>query len=402
VSYRDVISGSPPVQRRSVLAVGIAGAALAVLPEGARAAKAAGFPASDGQPTYAYVSTNSFTGTNPIGITVYQVNAKDGSLAPVQAVADAFPSWVTVDPNRRFLHACYALSNGTALVGQCEAYAIDAATGKLEYLNTVSMGATGPATLAVSPDGRYAVVTNYYYGQFVVLPIGEDGRLGPIISEWTDTGSGPNPRQDSAHPHAASFDPRGRFIGTADLGNDRVQTFRLVDGVLQHVSEVATPAGTGPRHVVFGRDGRTLYVIGELSGTIMVFPYDPYTGQLGQALQTLPTSPPTYTGTQSGAEIALHPTGKFVYGSNRGSNTVTGYRVHPVTGQLSVIGYATQGINGPTNFAVEPGGRWLYVNSNVGNEIVQFSIDNGTGELTPTGLTTPQFAPNVMTFRTPH
>jgi hypothetical protein len=92
VSYRDVISGRQPVQRRSVLAAGIAGAALAVLPEGARAAKAAGFPASDGQPTYAYVSTNSFTGTNPIGITVYQVNAKDGSLAPVQAVADAFPS----------------------------------------------------------------------------------------------------------------------------------------------------------------------------------------------------------------------------------------------------------------------------------------------------------------------
>jgi 6-phosphogluconolactonase len=131
----------------------------------------------------------------------------------------------------------------------------------------------------------------------------------------------------------------------------------------------------------------------------MAFAYDPGTGVIGRALQTIASAPPSYTGTPSGAEIALHSSGNFLYASNRGSNTVTGYRIDHSTGKLTVIGYATQGISGPTNFAIEPSGRWLYVNSNVGNEIVQFGIDNRTGVLTPTGQVTPQFAPNVMTFR---
>jgi 6-phosphogluconolactonase len=400
MDLRDAISADRPIRRRSILAAGVAGAALAVGPEAASRANAAELPADAdaGRSTYAYVSTNGAAG-NPIGITVYQVDPKSGALTLVQSVTDSYPSWVEVDPSRRFLHACYALSNGTVLVGQVEAYSIDPGTGMLQYLNTVSMGATGPAQLVVSPDGQYAVVANYYYSQFVVLPIFPDGRFGPIIDAWTDTGSGPNPRQDSAHPHAVAFDPNGRFLGTADLGNDRLQTFRLVGGKLEHISEVATPAGMGPRHIVFSRDGRVLYVLGELNGNVMAFAYDPGTGAIGPALQTIPTAPPSYTGTPSGAEIALHHSGDFLYASNRGSNTVTGYRVDRPTGKLTVIGYATQGISGPTNFAIDPSGRWLYVNSNIGNEIVQFSIDNRTGELTPTGLETARFAPNVMTFR---
>jgi 6-phosphogluconolactonase (cycloisomerase 2 family) len=380
------------------LAAGIAGAAVAVLPETASRANAAERSSGGGAQTYAYVSTNGAAG-NPVGIHVYEVDPKSGVLTLVQSVNDSYPSWVEVDPSRRFLHACYALSNGTALVGQCEAYSIDPRTGQLQYLNTVSMGATGPAQLAVSPDGRYALVANYFYGQFVVLPIGPAGLLSPISDAWTDTGSGPNPRQDSAHPHAVVFDRNGRFLGTADLGNDRLQTFRLVGGKLEHVSETATPAGMGPRHIVFSQNGRVLYVLGELNGNVMAFAYDPGTGVIGRALQTIATAPPSYTGTPSGAEIALHSSGNFLYASNRGSNTVTGYRIDHSTGKLTVIGYATQGISGPTNFAIEPSGRWLYVNSNVGNEIVQFSIDNRSGVLTPTGQVTPQFAPNVMTFR---
>jgi 6-phosphogluconolactonase len=406
VSNKDAVSGARPIARRSLLAAGIAGAALAVLPEAASRANAAELPADAGagKSTYVYVSTNGISTpgvTSPIGISVYRLDPKVGTLTPVQSVTDAYPSWIEVDPSERFLHACYALTSGTQLVGQVEAYAIDPASGKLQFLNEVSLGATGPAQIVVSPDGRYAVVANYYYAQFVVLPIANDGRFGPISGVWTDTGSGPNPRQDSAHPHAVVFDPRGRFLGTADLGNDRLQTFRLVDGGLEHISEVATPAGMGPRHIVFSHDGRMLYVIGELDGNIMAFAYDPATGAIGRALQTIPTSPPSYAGNQSGAEIALHPSGKFLYGSNRGSQTVTGYRIDRSTGSLSIIGYATQGISGPTNFAIDPSGRWLYVNSNTGNDIVQFSINRATGVLTPTGYTSPLFAPNVMTFRDP-
>jgi 6-phosphogluconolactonase len=409
MDFKGVISARQPIERRSILAAGIAGAALLVLPEAAGRASAAeraadaGKPIATGKATYVYVSTNGISTpgiTNPIGLSVYQLDPKDGALTPVQSVTDAYPSWIDVDPSKRFLHACYALSAGTQLVGRVEAYAIDPITGKLQFLNEVSLGAAGPAQLVVSPDGQYAVVANYFYGEFVVLPITEDGRFGPVSGVWQDTGSGPNPRQDSAHPHAVVFDPRGRFLGTADLGNDKLQTFRLVDGGLKHVSEVSVPSGMGPRHIVFSHDGKTLYVIGELNGNIMAFAYDSAAGAIGPALQTLPTAPPSYTGVQSGAEIALHPSGDFLYGSNRGSQTVTGYRIDRSTGKLAIIGYATQGISGPTNFAIDPSGRWLYVNSSTGNDIVQFSIDRTTGELTPIGQAASLFAPNVMTFRT--
>jgi 6-phosphogluconolactonase (cycloisomerase 2 family) len=242
-------------------------------------------------------------------------------------------------------------------------------------------------------------VANYYPGQYVVLPIEDDGSLGPIFSDWQDTGSGPQPRQqDGAHPHAVVFDPRGRFLATADLGNDEVQIFRLVNGVLQRVSVASVATGSGARHVAFSRDGGTLYVISELVGIITAFDYDPVTGQIGQIIQTISSMPSSYTGVPSGAEIAVHCSGDFLYASNRGSQTVAGYRIDRRTGELSLLGFATQGVDGPTNFAIDPSGRWLYVNSNVGNEIVQFDIDAKTGELTPTGLTAPLFAANVMAF----
>jgi 6-phosphogluconolactonase (cycloisomerase 2 family) len=395
------------IDRRTILSVGVTGAALTVLPgtaawastSSASTSSASARPTDEGAATYAYVSSNSFSSKNPIGLTVFRRDAKTGALTLVQQVTTDFPSWVTTDPSQRFVYVCYALSSGTQLVGKIAAFAIDPHDGTLTLLNEVSLGATGPAQVAVSPDGRYALVANYYHGQYVVLPIAEDGQLGPVSSDWQDTGSGPQPRQqDGPHPHAVVFDPRGRFLATADLGNDEVQTFRLVDGVLKHVSTASVASGSGARHVAFSRDGETLYVVGELSGIITAFDYDPVTGALGRAIQTISTMPSSYTGVPSGAEITVHSSGDFLYASNRGSQTVAGYRIDRWTGELSLIGFATQGVDGPTNFAIDPNGRWLYVNSSGGNEIVQFDIDAKTGELTPTGLTTPLFAANVMAF----
>ncbi|WP_052441653.1 lactonase family protein [Streptacidiphilus anmyonensis] len=204
-----------------------------------------------------------------------------------------------------------------------------------------------------------------------------------------NTGSGPHPRQDSAHPHAVVFDPDGRFLATADLGIDKVQVFRLTDGRLEHVSETLLPRGTGPRHLAFTEDGRTLYVIGELDGSIAVIGYDPATGTLQEIRQTLASEPSGYAGPPSGAEITVHPSGDFLYASNRGPQAITGYRIDRPTGTLSVIAHTHQGVSGPTNFVIDPSGRWLYVNNSTADNVAQFAADPKTGELNPTGHTTP-------------
>jgi 6-phosphogluconolactonase (cycloisomerase 2 family) len=402
MDLKGVVSANRQIDRRKVLAAGLAGAAAVVLPGAVGRANAAGRAGEAGGVTYVYVSSYGFgsSGPNSVGLNVFQLDQKTGTLTPVQQVTSSSPSWIAVDPSRRFLYAVCALMDGTQPVGSIAAYAIDPRTGTLRLLNEVSLGSSGPAQLAVAPDGRHVVVANYYYAQYVVLSVERDGSLGAVTGVVTDTGSGPEPRQDAAHPHAVVFDPQRRFLGGADFGSDKVQVFRLVGGGLELVSEVSVTPGMGPRHIAFSHDSRTLYVIGELDGNITAFGYDAAAGAIGRLLQTVSSEPASYTGTPSGAEIAVHPSGNFLYASNRGSQSVVGYRIDQATGKLSLIGFATQGVDGPTNFAIDPSGTWLYVNSNFDNSVVQFGIDGRTGELAPVGQTA-VFAPNVMAFRTP-
>ena len=167
------------------------------------------------------------------------------------------------------------------------------------------------------------------------------------------------------------------------------------------MSEASVAPGAGPRHLAFSHDGKTLYVIDELNATVTVLAYDPAAGRIGQALQTISTEPPGYSGPHSTAEIAVHPSGRFLYGSNRGAQSIVGYRIDAATGKLSVIGFAGQGVNFPRNFAIDPGGRWLFVANQKADNIVQFEINLETGELRPTGRVTPSITPVAMVFRTP-
>jgi 6-phosphogluconolactonase len=222
-----------------------------------------------------------------------------------------------------------------------------------------------------------------------------------VSGSLKDTGSGPNEkRQEAAHPHSVVFDPAGRFIATADLGIDKVQIFRLADGGLARVSEAPVAPGAGPRHIAFSPGGKRLYVVNELNATVTAFSYDPATGQIGKELQIVSTEPAGYSGPHSTAEIAVHPSDKFLYASNRGHNSIVGYRIDPSTGRLSVIGFASQGVNFPRNFAIDPSGKWLYVANQKGDTIVQFAIEPRTGELSPTGQATPSITPVAMVFRT--
>jgi len=392
-----------------MLTTGVAGAAMLITLGNDPQASEPGQVAEPGKPIYVYVasyksSSSNEEGDSPdsVGLSVFRFDPKAGALTPVQQVHSAYPSWVTLDASRRFLYACYSLNGReTHKYGAVEAYGINPDTGALQLLNRVTQDIGGCAHLAVDPTGRYLIAANYLYGDFAVLPLEKDGRLGPVSSVFKDNGQGPHQRQDAPHPHAVVFSPDSRFIATADLGNDKVQTLRLVDGRLEHVSDASVAPGMGPRHIAFSRDSKALYVIGELNGTITTFSYDPATGKIGQILQTVSTEPDGYSGNHASAEIDVHPSGKFLYGSNRGSQTIVGYRIEPVTGKLTRIGFADNGLNFPNNFAFDPSGKWLYVVNMRGNNIAKFDIDPKTGDLKSTGQVTPAVAPTMMVFRTP-
>ena len=359
------------------------------------------------KPTYLYVGSYTKNppgggSNNPIGLSVFRLNPQSGALVPVQQVPSTNPSFVALDPTKRFLYVINEIGDYEGKKsGSIEAYSINPNAGTLQLLNRQSLNSPGPAHLAVDPTGRYVVVAVYGGGEFVVLPIQTDGRLGTVHSVLKDAGTGPNRnRQDAPHPHSVVFDPDGRFIAAADLGIDKVQIFRLNNGVLERVSEASVAPGAGPRHLAFSRDAKVLYVIDEINATITVFAYDPATGKIGQTLQTISTEPPGYSGPHSTAEIAVHPSGKFLYGSNRGAQSIVCYRTDASTGKLSVIGFAGQGVNYPRNFVIDPSGKWLYVANQTADNIVQFEINPETGALRPAGHATASITPVAMVFRT--
>ena len=396
----EVKSALPKFSRRGVLAAGALGVAGLVLPVAAgRAADTSGLM---------FVYVGSYTknppgggSNNPVGLSVFGFDPATGALSPVQQLQSANPSFAALDPSRRFLYVINEIDDYEGQKsGSAEAYAIDPNTGMIKLLNRQSLHSPIPAHLAVDPAGHHLVIANYIGGDFVVLPTEADGRLGPVSGEVKDTGSGPNEkRQEAPHPHSVVFDPAGRFIAAADLGIDKVQVFRLSDGGLTRVSEAPVAPGAGPRHIAFDLSSKRLYVLNELNATVTAFAYDAGMGLIEKELQTISTEPAGYNGPHSTAEIAVHPSGKFLYASNRGHNSIVGYRIDPSTGLLSVIGFATQGVNFPRNFAIDPSGKWLYVANQKGDTIVQFEIHPETGELKPTGQVTPSITPVAMVFR---
>jgi 6-phosphogluconolactonase len=339
---------------------------------------------------------------NPVGLSVFSVDPATGEFTLIQQVPSANPSFVALDPTQRFLYVINEIDDYQGQkTGSAEAYAINPSSGTIALLNRQSTNGTIPGHLAVDPTGKYLIVANYMGGNYVTMPIEADGRLGPVVGTFANRGGGPNrERQEGPHPHVVVFDQAGRFVATADLGVDKVQILRLEGGNLPLVSEASMTPGAGPRHVVFHHGGRVLYVINELNATITALEYDPASGQLGRQLQTVSTEPAGYTGPQSTAEIAVHPSGKFLYASNRGHNSIAGFRIDPTSGLLAPIGHTTSGINFPRNFAIDPSGAWLYAANQKGDTIVQFRIDQATGRLVPTRHVVRSVTPVAIVFST--
>ncbi|WP_353114832.1 lactonase family protein [Microbacterium sp.] len=332
------------------------------------------------------------------GIYVLRIDPISGDTEDIQATGRSNPTWIEIDHGRGVLWTCLGPA---APDGECriEAHRIDPDSGTLTALSSIGIGPGSPAQITVSPDGHHLVVANYGSGEFTVHHIDSDGRVLERTAVVRNEGSGPHVRQDCPHPHAVAFTPDGRFLVTADLGCDLVQSFVLDDdGSLRETGRASTRLGSGPRHVAFSSDSRVLYVIGELDGDITAFRFDPDTGAIGEIVQMIATAPEGHSGPQSAAEIALHPSGRFLYASNRGSQTIATYRVDSGSGRLSLIGHESRGIAGPTSFAIAPAGDVFWAASSDADLLVRFRIDGATGKLEPLGKPVPLRAANVVAF----
>ena len=346
----------------------------------------------------------TYTGAKSKGIYVSRFDPATGRLtAPELAVATASPSFLALHPSQRFLYAAgeTSLLEGKHVSGVA-AFSLDAKTGRLTLLNRQSAGGQGPCHLAVDQSGKCLLVANYGNGAIAALPILADGTLGEPGTVIQHQGSSVNPaRQSGPHAHFITTDPADRFALACDLGLDKVLVYRLDPAKATLVANdppfASVKPGSGPRHLAFHPSGRFVFLISEMSSTLTAFAYDAKRGALKE-LQTISTLPETFTGERSGAEVQVHPSGKFVYGSNRGHDSIAVFGFDPRRGQLTCLQHqATQG-KMPRHFALDPTGQWLLAENQESDSVVVFRVDATTGRLSPTGQTVSVGAPVCAVF----
>jgi 6-phosphogluconolactonase len=338
-----------------------------------------------------WVFVGTYTGKASKGIYRCELDLATGKLEPRGlAVETANPSFLAIHPNHRFLYAVGEISEfGGKKSGAVSAFSLNPKTGELALLNQQPSGGAGPCHLVVDQQGKHVLAANYGGGSACVFPIGEDGRLGEATAFVQHRGSGTNPqRQDAPHAHSINLDPANRFAFVADLGLDKVLVYHYEadKGTLtpNDPPAVDLAPGSGPRHFAFHPSGRFAYVINELKSTITAFKYDANRGVL-ETLQTVSALPKDFKGKSWTAEVQVHPSGKFLYGSNRGHNSIAIFTIDSNTGELTAVGHQGHQIKTPRNFGIDPTGTYLLVANQDSDSIVVFRIDARTGELTPTG-----------------
>jgi 6-phosphogluconolactonase len=343
-----------------------------------------------------YVGTyTTEAGSTSKGIYAYSFDPDNAELTPLGLAAETTnPSFLAVHPNHRFLYAVNEVGNYKGeKSGAVSAFAIDRATGKLTLLNEVASKGADPCYLTVDKTGKYVLVANYTGGSVSVFPVLEDGRLGEASSFIQHTGHGSDPdRQEGPHAHSIDLSPDNRFAIVDDLGLDEslVYRFNSAKGSLSlndpqvYTTLAKADPGAGPRHFAFHPNGKFAYVINEMQSSVSIFSYDGAGGVL-RRLQTISALPKDFSGHKEAAEIEVHPSGKFLYASNRGHDSIAVFAIDPDKGTLTLVEYALTKGQTPRSFEIAPGGSLLFAENEKSNNIVVFSIDAKTGRLTPTG-----------------
>jgi 6-phosphogluconolactonase len=363
-------------------------------------------PCAQAQDAPMLVYLGTYTGPKSKGIYVVRFDPKTGAMGQPEVAAEIKnPSFVTIHPSRRFLYAVGEVSDfGGKKAGAVSAFSIDPSTGKLTMINQESTGGDGPCWVSTDATGKVALVANYGGGSVESLPIKPDGSLGAPATFIQHTGSSVNKsRQGEPHAHSINVTPDNRYAVAADLGLDKLMIYDLNtnDAMLKpHDPPFAKmPPGAGPRHLAWHPNGKVAYVCGEMGMTVTAFTYDGAKGTLTE-IQTIGTLPPgTEPSTKySTAEVQVHPSGKFLYVSNRGHNSIATFTIDEATGKLTAAGHVPSGGKTPRNFRIDPTGTWLLAAHQDSDNVVEFKIDPRTGALTPTGVNLTVGSPVCVKF----
>jgi 6-phosphogluconolactonase len=346
----------------------------------------------------------TYTDKGSKGIYACRFRPSTGKLTPPELVAETVsPSFLAVDPAQHYLFAANEIGDyQNAKSGSVSSFVIDRHTGKLTALNTVASGGADPCHLTVDKNGGHVLVANYTGGSVEVLPIKANGMLGDASDFKQHLGSSVDPnRQHEAHAHDVVLTPDNRFAVVADLGLDKllVYHFDLGTGKLTPNDPPfgQVKPGSGPRHFAFHPNGRWAYVISEMGNTITAFDWDGSKGSFHEK-QTVTTLPKDFKGDNSTAELVMHPKGRYLYGSNRGHDSIAVYAIDPGKGLLTQIEDVPTLGKEPRNFALDPTGAYLFAANQNSNTVVVFRVSPSDGRLTPTGEKVEVMSPVCVTF----
>ena len=392
--------------RRELLGISAAWVATAAFrPSGRAGARPAGAPATrhagaETQPRFAYVGSfaTGTRGAHGEGLSVYAIDASTGRWSRVQLLSSVVnPGYLALDPRRPVLYAVQPVAN------EVSAFAIDDRSGALTLINRQPSGGNDPSHLAIDPSGKFLVAANYVSGTVEVLPVNADGSLrAPTDVVATKGELGPHrTEQPGPHPHQCPFDPSGRFVVVPDKGLDRLFVFTIDSATGKLVPAdppfTKTRSGAGPRHISFHPRRPYAWVINELDSTVTAYRF----GQAGalEAFQVVPSLPATFTGDNTGAAIVVSPSGRFVYASNRGHDSVAIFRVDESTGMLSPVGWESTKGSTPRFIGLTPAGMRLFAANQRSDSIVEFQVDQATGTLNATGQVVTVNTPVCIVFR---
>jgi 6-phosphogluconolactonase len=363
------------------------------------------------KPYLVYVGTYT-NKTQSKGIYAYLFDPGVGKLSPLGVAAEAEdPSFLAVHPSGKNLYAVNEINHfGEQKSGAISAFSIDAKTGKLTLLNQAGTQGGAPCYITLDKTGKFVLVANYDGGSVAVFPIGADGSLAPASAFIRHSGSSVDKeRQEGPHAHWIGSSPDNRFALAADLGLDKILVYRFnsAKGTLAPDTPpfVKLSPGAGPRHLAFHPNGKFAYVLTEMGSSVTAFAYKASNGSLAplETVSTFSILRKDYSGPKEAAEIAVHPSGRFLYASNRaGIDTISAFSIDPMKGTIHLKDeYPTMGKT-PRNFAIDPTGKFLLAANQESNNIVIFRIDSTTGALTPTGEITEAPAPVCITFVAVH